>query len=288
MPRPVHSRRRRRLGGREDDHHPRARARARRGPRRPHLHRRLPPLRPQAARRARDHPAAPGLQLPRHHRPASRSSPRGARRSSSPSTATRTARSDRPCTCRPERFTLIEGLLGYYLPEMRDVYDVRVFLNPPEELRRRWKVQRDCSRRGYTTDQVLAELDRREPDSEAFIRPQRRHADMLVSFVAPRDDDAVDQTHLDAELTLLRRAAASGPDAVRQRRARRAATGRATTRERDPPHPGPDGSRARGRDRGGDLGAHALRHPPARAPPRRVHGRYRATPLASRWRSCSC
>ena len=40
----------------------------------------------------------------------------------------------------------------------------------------------------------------REPDSEAFIRPQRRHADMLVSFL-PRDD-ADDQMHLDAELTL--------------------------------------------------------------------------------------
>ena len=91
-----------------------------------------------------------------------------------------------PVYVAPERFTVIEGLLGYHLPEMRDVYDVRVFLNPPEELRRRWKVQRDCSRRGYTTDQVLAELDRREPDSEAFIRPQRRHADMLVSFVAAR------------------------------------------------------------------------------------------------------
>ena len=91
---------------------------------------------------------------------------------------------------RPERFTIIEGLLGYHLPEMRDVYDVRVFLGPPEELRRRWKVQRDCSRRGYTTDQVLAELDRREPDSEAFIRPQRRHADMLVSFLAAGGDAA--------------------------------------------------------------------------------------------------
>ena len=54
---------------------------------------------------------------------------------------------------------------------------------PPEELRRSWKVQRDCSRRGYTTDQVLAELDRREPDSEAFIRPQRRYADIVVSFL---------------------------------------------------------------------------------------------------------
>jgi phosphoribulokinase len=105
---------------------------------------------------------------------------------------------------RPERFTIIEGLLGYHLPEMRDVFDVRVFLDPPEDLRRRWKVQRDCSRRGYTTDQVLAELDRREPDSAAFIRPQRRHADMVVSFRPPpgRDEDE-DQIHLDAELMML-------------------------------------------------------------------------------------
>ena len=107
-----------------------------------------------------------------------------------------------PVYVRPERFTVIEGLLGYYLPEMRDIYDVRVYLNPPEDLRRRWKVQRDCSRRGYTTDQVLAELDRREPDSEAFIRPQRRHADMLVSFLPGDGGDGEDPTRLDAELTL--------------------------------------------------------------------------------------
>jgi phosphoribulokinase len=106
-----------------------------------------------------------------------------------------------PVYVRPEQFTVIEGLFGYHLPEMRDGYDVRVFLAPPEELRRRWKVQRDCSRRGYTTDQVLADLDRREPDSEAFIRPQRLHADLVVSFVQPREDDT-DPAHLDAELTL--------------------------------------------------------------------------------------
>jgi phosphoribulokinase len=106
-----------------------------------------------------------------------------------------------PVYVQPERFTLIEGLLGYHLPAMRDIYDVRVFLNPPEDLRRRWKVKRDCSRRGYTTDQVLADLDRREPDAEAFIRPQRRYADMLVSFL-PGEEYDEDPTHLDAELTL--------------------------------------------------------------------------------------
>jgi phosphoribulokinase len=107
-----------------------------------------------------------------------------------------------PVYVKPERFTVIDGLVGYHLPEMRDCYDVRVFLAPPEELRRRWKVQRDCSRRGYTTDQVLAELDRREDDSESFIRPQRRYGDMIVSFL-PQTDGAVDDpTHLDAELVL--------------------------------------------------------------------------------------
>jgi phosphoribulokinase len=105
-----------------------------------------------------------------------------------------------PVYVQPARFTVIEGLFGYYLPEMRDVYDVRVYLNPPEALRRSWKVQRDCSRRGYTTDQVLADLDRREPDSEAFIRPQRAHADLLVSFMPTGDSD--DPARLDAELTL--------------------------------------------------------------------------------------
>jgi phosphoribulokinase len=107
-----------------------------------------------------------------------------------------------PVYIQPERFTLIEGLFGYYLPEMRDAYDVRVYLSPPEEIRRRWKVQRDCSRRGYTTDQVLAELDRREPDSQAFIRPQRRYADIVVSFTPPAEDPDRDPAQLDAELTL--------------------------------------------------------------------------------------
>ncbi len=85
-------------------------------------------------------------------------------------------------------------MLGYYIESMVPAYDVRMYLDPPEELRRRWKVQRDCSRRGYTTDEVLAELDRREPDSEAYIRPQRRHADMLVSFPPTDGDDTIRST----------------------------------------------------------------------------------------------
>jgi phosphoribulokinase len=99
----------------------------------------------------------------------------------------------------PKQFAVVDGLLGYYTEELRSLYDVRVFLAPPEELRRHWKVRRDCSRRGYTTDQVLAELDRREADSETFIRPQQRYADIVVSFLPTPGSDA---DHLDAELIL--------------------------------------------------------------------------------------
>jgi phosphoribulokinase len=104
-----------------------------------------------------------------------------------------------PVYVQPHDYTVVEGLLGYYTKEMQASYDVRVYLSPPEDLRRQWKVARDCSRRGYTTDQVLAELDRREPDSAAFIRPQESAADIVVSFMAREGGDPA---HLDAELIL--------------------------------------------------------------------------------------
>ena len=100
---------------------------------------------------------------------------------------------------QPAQFTIVEGLLGFHTQAMRDVYDVRVYLDPPEDLRRKWKVQRDCSRRGYTTDQVLEELDRREADAESHIRPQRRCADLVVSFMP---GDRGDQEHLDARVVM--------------------------------------------------------------------------------------
>ena len=83
------------------------------------------------------------------------------------------ASSSRPCTCGPSKFLLVEGLLNFHTETLRSLHDVRVALAPPEELRRAWKLKRDCTRRGYTTDEVLAELDARQADAEAYIQPQR-------------------------------------------------------------------------------------------------------------------
>jgi len=104
-----------------------------------------------------------------------------------------------PTNLSPARFVIAEGLLINHAAELRDMFDIRVYLNPPEEVRRRWKVARDCSRRGYSTDQVLKELDRREPDSEAYIRPQRHFADIVVAFTPGQSQDP---GQLDAHLFL--------------------------------------------------------------------------------------
>ena len=46
---------------------------------------------------------------------------------------------------------------------------------------------------------MLAELDRREPDAETFIRPQRRYADIVISFMP---GDRGDPEHLDVKLAM--------------------------------------------------------------------------------------
>jgi phosphoribulokinase len=100
---------------------------------------------------------------------------------------------------RPASFLVVEGLLNYHTETLRSVHDVLVALAPPEQLRRAWKLKRDCTRRGYTTDEVLAELDRRQRDAEAYVHPQRAHADIVVSFVPGASGDV---QHLDADVIL--------------------------------------------------------------------------------------
>jgi phosphoribulokinase len=107
-----------------------------------------------------------------------------------------------PVYIKPAKFVIIEGLLGYSTRGARDCYDVKVYLAPPESLRAQWKVKRDTQKRGYTEEQVLAELEKREPDSEQFIRPQRQWSDMVVSFYPPSEDEAQANGHLNVRLVL--------------------------------------------------------------------------------------
>jgi phosphoribulokinase len=88
----------------------------------------------------------------------------------------------RPVLVEPREFVIVEGLLPLHTKLARACFDIAVYLDPPEEIRRKWKIRRDCAERGYTPGAVLAELERREPDSAAFIRPQRQCADIALRF----------------------------------------------------------------------------------------------------------
>jgi phosphoribulokinase len=108
----------------------------------------------------------------------------------------------RPELVEPRDFIIVEGLLPLHTKLMRACFDVTVYLDPPEEIRRPWKIDRDVTKRGYSREQVLAELAIREPESEQFVRPQRADADIVVRFapVAGRGDPP--DTPLSAELLL--------------------------------------------------------------------------------------
>ena len=108
----------------------------------------------------------------------------------------------RPVLVEPRDFVLVEGLLPLHSKLARACFDITVYLDPPEQIRRKWKLRRDCAERGYAPDQVLAELDRREPESAAYIRPQRQWADICVRFAPIEGRAQAPGTPLSAELLL--------------------------------------------------------------------------------------
>ncbi len=101
-----------------------------------------------------------------------------------------TGRLIRPQLVEPTEVIVVEGLLPLHSKLARACFDVTVYLDPPEHIRRTWKMNRDTVSRGYTEAQVLTELVEREAESAEFIRPQRAHADIVIRFapVEARDD----------------------------------------------------------------------------------------------------
>ncbi|MDQ3732875.1 MAG: phosphoribulokinase [Actinomycetota bacterium] len=108
----------------------------------------------------------------------------------------------RPELVEPKEFIIVEGLLPLFTKLARACFDVTVYLDPVEEIRREWKIARDTKKRGYDREQVEAELDKREPESAEFIHPQRNYADIVVRFAPIPGRNDPPETPLSAELLL--------------------------------------------------------------------------------------
>lgn len=109
---------------------------------------------------------------------------------------------DAPVYIAPKEYIILEGLLGYSTRTMRDCYDVKIYLEPDEQLRRTWKIQRDTAKRGYTPEQVIQSIDRRKEDGLNFILPQRTFADIVVHFYPPEGQAEESGARLNVRHTL--------------------------------------------------------------------------------------
>jgi len=117
---------------------------------------------------------------------------------------------DAPDYIEPKEYIILEGLLGYSTRAMRNCYDVKVYLDPFEDVRVQWKIQRDTGKRGYTVEEVLKSLERRKDDTVNFIQPQRTFADMVVRFYPPADNE--DETGAGLNVSHILRPTLPHPD----------------------------------------------------------------------------
>ncbi len=106
-----------------------------------------------------------------------------------------------PESIAPKEIIVVQGLFPLYTRALRNLFDVTVWLDPETELKVAWKVQRDMTQRGYTEDQVRAEIEKRQPDIRAHIAPQAKHADLTVRFSRPATwSTNPDDAHLTANI----------------------------------------------------------------------------------------
>ena len=89
----------------------------------------------------------------------------------------------------PRNYIVISGLHSFYLPQMRKQLDLKIYMDTEEKLRRYWKIDRDTSIRGYSIEKILEQIEQRIPDAEKYIHPQKKYADLVVSYY---DDSLTD------------------------------------------------------------------------------------------------
>ncbi|CAH0263470.1 MULTISPECIES: hypothetical protein [Pseudomonas] len=108
-----------------------------------------------------------------------------------------TGRMSRPFMIKSNDFVIASGLHALYMPILRECYNLSVYLDIDESLRRHFKLQRDVHQRGHTEEKVLASFERREPDSARFIRPQAAYADLVLSLqpIHPRTLEGAGKNH---------------------------------------------------------------------------------------------
>jgi uridine kinase len=82
----------------------------------------------------------------------------------------------------PTDFVIIEGILLFAFPEIRELLDVRVFLDCPADIRFRRRLRRDVEERGRTEQSVRRQWHQMvNPMHDLHVQPHAEHAHLIVA-----------------------------------------------------------------------------------------------------------
>lgn len=82
---------------------------------------------------------------------------------------------------RPARVILVEGILIFVDPALRELMDIKLFVDTDADVRILRRIMRDVKKRGRSLDSVVQQyLTTVKPMHEAFVEPSKRNADIIV------------------------------------------------------------------------------------------------------------
>jgi uridine kinase len=91
------------------------------------------------------------------------------------------SRTDRTFTVQSRRVILVEGILIFTEPTLRDIFDVKIFVDTDPDLRFIRRLERDLAERGRTTESVIKQyLSTVRPMHLEFVEPSKRYADIII------------------------------------------------------------------------------------------------------------
>lgn len=81
----------------------------------------------------------------------------------------------------PRDVILAEGILLFHFPEVRELLDVRIYVDTPPDIRLLRRIDRDIRERGRTFESVGEQYVRTvRPMHEEFVEPSKRFADVII------------------------------------------------------------------------------------------------------------
>ncbi len=91
------------------------------------------------------------------------------------------SRTDQTFTVQPHRVIIVEGILIFVEPALRDLFDVKIFVDTDADIRFIRRLQRDLAERGRTTESVIKQYQATvRPMHLEFVEPSKRYADVII------------------------------------------------------------------------------------------------------------